>query len=265
MKRTTSGMEAYGKILMAVLPEKTDTYTPITHISVINRIRSEITSAGYIITGEEYRCSNDAQVATGTFRMNYKHDPDIELSATFLNSYNKQYAFRFSLGGHIKLTGNALILNNRFGSYKRVHKGDADILAEGTISKFINDSESYWSELIEHKDALKEIRLDISAFKENLYKICGDLFFDQKIINTMQLNLVRDVFSKASCCDSAWDLYNVICSCLKEGHPSTFIDDQIKTLQAVMHQFAELVEEEPIDLAAEEELVEEDSFLELPF
>ena len=104
MKKTMSGMPAYATILGATLPEKTETYTPISHTSVINRVRSEITTAGYIITGEEYRCSNNGDIAVGSFRLNYKSDPDIELAANFLNSYNKQYAFRFNLGGMVKVS-----------------------------------------------------------------------------------------------------------------------------------------------------------------
>ena len=149
-------MTAYAKMIGAGLPEKTPTYTPIAHTSVINRVRSEITNAGFIITGEEYRSTNDGQIAIGTFRMNYKADPDIELSANFMNSYNKQYAFRFSLGGLVKVCNNGMMLSNsKFGAYKRVHKGAADILAEGKIADFINDADLYWASLVEHKDKMK--------------------------------------------------------------------------------------------------------------
>ena len=92
MKRTLNGMNAYSKMLSTAQPEKTETYTPISHASVINRVRSEITNAGFIITGEDYRCSNDGQVALGTLRMNYKSDPDIEKNVVRLHWKNvKQF------------------------------------------------------------------------------------------------------------------------------------------------------------------------------
>jgi hypothetical protein len=228
MKRTINGMLAYSKIIGAALPAKTDTYTPIAHSNVINRVRSEITNAGFIITGEEYRCSNDAQVAVGTFRMNYKADPDIELSANFLNSYNKQYAFRFNLGGLVKVCNNGMMLNNnKFGAYKRVHKGAADLLAEGKIGEFIKDSETYWENLVEHKDKMKDILLTST----NQHDLLGELFFKKKILNTMQLNQIRTELEKPSFeykvdSDSAWALYNHITLSLKDSHPSTWMDDQ---------------------------------------
>jgi hypothetical protein len=229
MKRTVNGVLAYGKMIGTALPEKTASYTPISHASVINRVRSEITSAGYIITGEDYRCSNDGQVAIGTFRMNYKDDPDIELSANFMNSYNKQFAFRFNLGGMVKVCENGMMLNNnKFGSYRRVHTGAADLLAEGKISEFINDSGDYWDSLVKHKDYMKDLILDDDAMV-----ILGKLFFEEKILTTFQMNTIRKEWEKPSFDykvppNSAWALYNHITLSLKDSHPSTWIDDQIK-------------------------------------
>lgn len=228
MKRTLNGMDAYGKILSRELPEKTATYTPIAHANVINRVRSEITSAGFIITKEEYRCTNDGDVAIGIFSMKYKDDPDIELSANFLNSYNKQYAFRFGLGAIVKVCSNGMIKNNeKFGTYKRVHKGSADILAEGKIKEFIADSEEYWEALVKDKESLKDHVLS----QGQIYDILGQLFFEKEVINTMQLNMIKKEFTLPSFDykvdnNSAWALYNHITLALKESHPSTWIQDQ---------------------------------------
>lgn len=224
-----TGMIAYGKIIGTPLPEKTETYTPISHASVINRVRSEITAAGYKITAEEYRCNNDGQVAIGSFKMNYKSDPDIELSANFLNSYNKQYAFRFNLGGLVKDSMNTMMLNNnKFGSYKRVHKGAANLLAEGKIAEFIKDSELYWNKLIDHKDILKDRIIDDNVS----FSILGNLFFRRNLLTTMQLNTVKKEMEKPSFDykvdkNSAWALYNHIAVALKDSHPATWIDDQV--------------------------------------
>ena len=178
MKRTISGMNAYSKMIEAKLPEKTASYTPISHSSVISRVRAEIVSAGFIITGEDYRSTNDGQIAVGTFRMNYKSDPDIDLCANFINSYNKQYAFKFNLGGIEKESGNELMLSNtKFGAYKRVHKGSADILAAGKIKEFIKDSDEYWNELVKRKNVLKSHKLT----SNDVFQIVGQLFFERKI------------------------------------------------------------------------------------
>lgn len=266
MKRTVNGMIAYGKMLSTPLPEKTKTYTPISHKDVVSRVRAEIAAAGYIITGEDYKCTQDGTVAIGNFKLNYKADPDIELSANFMNSYNKQYAFRFSLGGLVKVCMNGMMLSNsKFGAYKRVHKGAADILAAGKISEFIKDSEEYWTTLVQHKEALRDKLITKGA----AYTILGKLFFEHSILTTMQLNMIKKEMEKPSFeynadPESAWVLYNHITLALKEAHPSTWMDDQVK-----MHQvFCELlgiyednVEFEEVDASVQEDIIPE----ELPF
>ena len=228
MKRTITGMDAYTKMISTPLPEKTETYTPISHSSVITRMRAEITKAGFIINDEQYRCTNDGQVAIGNLRINYKSDPDIELAANFTNSYNKQLAFRFGLGGIVKVCMNGMVITNeKFGRYKRVHKGSADILAEGKISEFINDADEYWNTLVEHKDQLKSMTLSSSA----AHDIIGQLFFEEEILNTMQLNIIKNEIKKPSFDykvdnDSAWALYNHITLALKETHPAEWMESQ---------------------------------------
>ena len=258
MKRTVSGMDAYAKILSTGLPEKTETYTPISHASVINRVRSEITSAGFIITGEDYRCTNDGQIALGALRLNYKADPDIELSANFTNSYNKQLAFRFNLGGLVKVCMNGMMLNNnKFGKFKRVHKGAADLLAEGIISDYINNAGEYWDSLVEHKNSMKEILLSSTA----QHDLVGELFFKKEVLNTMQLNSIKKEMIKPSFdykvdTDSAWALYNHITLALKDSHPSTWMEDQLK----VHEVFSNMLDLEPeVDIA---EVVEEHEVVE---
>ena len=239
MKRTVNGMIAYGKMLSTPLPARTKTYTPISHKDVVSRVRAEIAAAGYIITGEDYKCTQDGTVAIGNFKLNYKADPDIELSANFMNSYNKQYAFRFSLGGLVKVCMNGMMLSNsKFGAYKRVHKGAADILAAGKISEFIKDSEEYWTTLIQHKDALK----DRIVTKPIAFIILGKLFFEHELLTTMQLNMIKKEMEKPSFeynadPDSAWVLYNHITLALKEAHPSTWMDDQVKMHQVFCDTF----------------------------
>lgn len=229
MKRTITGMDAYSKMLSTPLPAKTATYTPISHSSVIHRMRTEITKAGFIISNENYRCTNDGQVAVGSLTLNYKSDPDIVLAANFTNSYNKQLAFRFGLGGIVKVCSNGMVItNDKFGRYKKIHKGEADILAEGKISEFISDADSYWETLIEHKEIMKDVILSKAA----AYDLIGQLFFDEKVLNTMQLNIIKNEIERPSFSygavdsQSAWVLYNHITHALKECHPSEWMESQ---------------------------------------
>ena len=260
MKRTKSGMEAYAKILSTPLPEKTESYTPISHASVINRVRSEIANAGFIVTGEEYRCTNDGQIALGTFRMNYKADPDIELSANFTNSYNKKLAFRFNLGGLVKVCMNGMMLNNnKFGKFKRVHKGTANVLAEGAITDYINNASEYWDSLVAHKNDMK----DLYVTRGQQYEILGELFFKREVLNTMQLNTIKKELVKPSFDykvdqDTVWALYNHITLALKDAHPSDWMEHQVKVHELFSEYFDLDLEDEEEDVTPEEGPTESD-------
>jgi hypothetical protein len=227
MKRTISGTSAFSKIMTAVPPSKTASYTPIAHNNVISAIRSEIGAAGYIITDESYRSSNNGEVALGNFKIAYKSDPDIELAANFVNSYNKMYAFRFNLGGMVKVCSNGMMINNnKFGAYKRVHKGAADLLAKGKISSLIADSGEYWDLLIDHKQQLKDKMLTHTQ----RYSIIGEAYFNREIVSPHQMSIIKSEMTKPSFDykvdpNSAWALYNHMTLALKDTHPATFIQD----------------------------------------
>lgn len=229
MKRTLTGTDAFAKMISAELPEKTKTYTPIAHMHIVNRVRSEIRNAGFSIVTESFKCSQDGMVALGSMMINYKADPDLVLAANFVNSYNKQFAFRFSLGAVDKLTGSYLIIDDkRYGSYKRVHKGAADLLAEGKIKDIINGADEYWSDLLEVKEDFKQIHMDINA----AYQFAAQLFFNKDaILNTMQLNTIKSIFAKTLDLETKglnmYEFHNIVGEALLDAHPSEWLDNQM--------------------------------------
>lgn len=234
MKRALIGLPAYDSIIGAELPEKTKTYTPIAHEDIMVQVRKEITEAGFKVKQEHYKSSNEGKIALGTFILEYKSDPDIVLTANFVNSYNKQYAFRFNLGGYNKLNGTSMMLNSiNLGAYKRVHKGEADSLAKGKITELISDAGEYWKTLLEHKDMMKQINVS----EEVRDMLLGKLFFTDDVLNGLQMkiihkNLCKPEWEYSEDLSSCWVLYNHIAVALKESRPSTWITDQIELHQA---------------------------------
>lgn len=228
MKRTLTGNDAFSKMISAELPEKTKTYTPIAHMNIVNRVRSEIRNAGFSIVGESFKCSQDGMVALGSMMINYKADPDLVLAANFVNSYNKQFAFRFSLGAVDKLTGSYLIIDDkRYGSYRRLHKGAADLLAEGKIKDIISGADEYWSDLLEIKEDFKQVHMDANA----AYQFAAELFFTKTaILNTMQLNTIKSIFAKNPDLEAKglnmFEFHNIIGEALLDAHPSEWLDNQ---------------------------------------
>lgn len=240
MKRTVNGFDAYNRIITAEQPARTDSYTPIMHSNVISQVRKEIGKAGFIITAEDYRSTNNGQVAIGNYRINYKSDPDIELTASFMNSYNKQFAFRFTIGAMVRVCLNGMFVSDgKFGFFKRVHKGDADILSGSVISDYLKNADDYWGTLVQAKDELK----DKSLNKADKFNLLGQLFFDDKLLTTLQMNIIRKEMENPSFeygvhSDTAWALYNHVTLALKESHPANWMDDHY----AIHDRFAEYLD-----------------------
>jgi hypothetical protein len=240
MKRTVNGFDAYNRIITASTPERTDSYTPIMHSNVISQVRKEIGKAGFMITAEDYRSTNNGQVAIGNYRINYKSDPDIELTASFMNSYNKQFAFRFTIGAMVRVCLNGMFVSDgKFGFFKRVHKGDADILSTSIISDYLKSADDYWGTLVGAKDELKTKLLS----KSDQYNILGQLFFDDKLLTTLQMNIIKKELENPSFeygvdNSSAWALYNHVTLALKESHPANWMDDHY----AIHDRFAEYLD-----------------------
>lgn len=242
MKKTMTGMLAYSKMMSIRLPEKTGTYTPIAHADIIHKVRSEILDAGFIITREEYSCTSEGNVAVGSFGLVYKVDKDIELCANFMNSYNKRYAFRFSLGGVIKKNNAVFMVSDAaHGSFKRMHTGLADLMSSHKIKEFIDNAGGYWDSLKEVKDLMTSVYSN----RDDLYRKVGQLFFEKKILNTFQLNLIREEYEKISAEAekneeniTLWDVYSAVTFGVREGNPTTWMND----LEAIHDSFNDLID-----------------------
>lgn len=236
MKTNLSGLDAYFKMMEAVVPEKTDSYTPISHFQVFQTLRKEIKAANCIISGEDYKCTDDrtysgvetqgGQVAIGMVKIKYGADSDLELTCAFLNSYNKKFAFRFALGAHVTASGAALMLQNNF---KRVHTGEADIFAVGTISNLISEVGDHWKEIIERKDKMKLLEVT----KPQMHDLLGELYFQQDLLTGFQLNVIKKELHRLANSGvvnlTAWQLYNVVAEGIKETHPAEWLDVHVRT------------------------------------
>jgi hypothetical protein len=229
MKKTMTGMVAYSKMMGADLPEKTSTYTPISHKEIVDKVRSEIIGAGFTITREEYSCTGSGNIAVGSFGLQYRSDPHIELCASFMNSYNKRYAFRFSLGGFIKSNNSVFMAaDGTHGSFKRMHTGVADIMSSHKIKEFIDNAGEYWDSLVNAKEALYYRTFDSTDF----YNVTGALFFDNNVLNTFQMSQVKEEMARIEKEANAeyrtlnmWDMYSAVVYGVKEGNPTSWMND----------------------------------------
>ena len=91
------------------LPVHGDSYTVISHESVMNYVFTELATAGFVVTTEEYRATADGQIAQGIYRLNYNSDPELSMMFAWTNSYNKQVRFKCGVGAYVNQIGTVMV------------------------------------------------------------------------------------------------------------------------------------------------------------
>jgi hypothetical protein len=224
MKRT--GIVPRNILVDAALPAATATYTVISHGFIINSILQTLNAKGFTVSKEQYTCSENAQIATGVFHINYGNDPDLGMLFAFSNSYNKLLRFRCAVGAYVKINGMS-VLGETGNAWIRKHTGTADDEALAVIEKQIEDCAIYFNQLAEDKEVMKQIKLNQRQYGELL----GRLYIDNKIINGEQLAIIKKEYEKPSYTyttesNSLWTLYNHILVALSRSHPRTWMEQQ---------------------------------------
>lgn len=218
--------------LIAVdLPTHGDSYTVISHESVINYVYTELAAAGFGVVSETFRATADGQIAHGVHVLQYNSDPELSMMFAWTNSYNKQVRFKCGVGAYVNQAGTFMV-HGDMGSWARKHTGTADEETVETIKGQIKDAQMYYDQLKSDKDAMKEIKMN----KRKQAQLLGILFAEYQILTTEQASMVRSEMTKPTHVfedsSSLWAFYNYVTGALQTSHPKTWMEDQ-----RVLHYF----------------------------
>jgi K+/H+ antiporter YhaU regulatory subunit KhtT len=213
------------------LPVHGDSYTVISHESVMDYAYTELANAGFGIVQEEYRATADGQIAQGIYRLNYNSDPELSMMFAWTNSYNKQVRFKCGVGAYVNQTGTVMVCGD-MGSWARKHTGTADAETIQTIKEQIAHAQMYYKQLVSDKEAMKVISMN----KRRQAQMLGILFAEYQILTTEQASMIRNQMDRPSHVfedsNSLWAFYNYVTIALQHSHPKTWMEDQ-----RVLHYF----------------------------
>jgi len=213
-------------IVNVPLPNHADTYTVISHQSIIDYAFQELTNQGFGVVEEEYRCTHDGQIAQGIYKLEYANDPELSLMFAWANSYNKQMRFKCAVGTFINANG-AVMISGDMGSYNRKHTGSADADTIASMQAQITNAMMYYDQLVDAKNEMKVINLTDRRQAELL----GILFAEYEVLTTEQASFVRNQLTKPSFFynggkNTLWAFYNHVTLALQQSHPRTWMEDQ---------------------------------------
>ena len=213
------------------LPVYEDSYTVISHASVIDMSMAELKTAGFTVKEEEYRATADGKIAQGAYKLHYNSDPELYMMFAWTNSYNKQVRFRCGIGAHINSTGARMVCGE-MGNWSRKHTGTADEETAKTIKDQIANAQMYYNQLVADKENMKKIIMN----KRRQAQMLGILFAEYQILTTEQASMVRQQMDKSLFIfddpDSLWAFYNYVTLALQHSHPKTWMEDQ-----RILHYF----------------------------
>lgn len=212
----------------AALPEATETYTVISHGSIIDKTKEILEEKGFKIERELYKCNEGAQIAQGIYHLSHPNimDPEMGIMFCWANSYDKSMKFKCSIGAYVHQS-LASIIGGNMDNFKRVHTGNADEVVVDTIKEQIEKAEEYFKELIQDKETMKNNNISV----EMRAAVVGRLYFNHDLLNGEQMSMVKAEFEKPSfqysgIQNSIWALYNNIILALQKSHPRTWMDQQ---------------------------------------
>ena len=177
----------------APLPNHGESYTVVSHKSVIEKTLSLLRKSGFTVKNEIYRASMNANVAQGIYHI-----------------YNSR-------------TKNDKI-SNEHELGMRKHTGAANMEVSMHISDQIKNAEYYYTRIINDRDSMKSCSLTIKQQAE----LTGRLFIEEETLDTQQMTMIKNELSKPSYYygveqNNCWAFYNNVTYALKKAHPRNWL------------------------------------------
>lgn len=247
----------------AVLPNHGKTYTVISHRDVISNTYSILQNSGFKIVRELYRANYEANIAQGIYHIVPQNpvDPMIQLESelgmmfAWTNSYDKSTRFQCAIGGYVMVCNNGMVSGDMM-NFRRKHTGSADQDMKNQISNQVLHAEKYYRRMIDDKDNLRTVQLNIKEQAELL----GRLYYDEEILDVTQLSTVKaqmknPTYDYQCDMDNAWTFYNHVTHALKTSHPKTWLSDTQKFHEFIVANLLSTMANTPKDIVAPDPII----------
>jgi len=211
------------QILNAELPMQTESYTPISHGTFIHNIEAQLARTDFEIINESFIANAKATKVIGIYQLQSSNNNEIGPSIAFRNSYDKSMSAGIISGANVFVCTNGMFSGDV--QILRKHTGTANIEMEQHIFNQINNLVPRFNQMKYYADELK----NKTFFKEEIYKIIGDLFFRDNIIKSEQLNIFKKEYYHPTLNygverDNAWNIYNLFTYAIeKKAHPVNYL------------------------------------------
>lgn len=217
------------------IPQKTETYSPVTHQQIVEEIEENVDKIGLNIASRNYVSAMNGNLVTGYFDLEAGSDV-FQYRLAFQNSYNKERPLCFVGGTSVMICSNGMILGESI--YMRRHTGSIVQEMNDHIHSVIEGLEPQMSQSEDYMKRMKQVELDPTATAE----LCGRLFMEWDVVTSSQLNIIRDELKKPShdvfADPTLWSLYNHTTEALKKTHAYNYTQKHKALQENIEREFA---------------------------
>lgn len=202
------------------VPQATESYAPVSHESVVTRIREELDKQGLEVSNSRYQYIRDGERVIGT--LDVKASEEFNYRVAFRNSYDKSMSLAFVAGASVFICSNGMVVGEN--KFMRKHTGAVNTEMNEHIKATIGDLGDVLNLAVKHSEQMKNIELD----RRTMGELCGRWFLEEEIIRSSQLNIIKQQLKKpdfeAFAEPTLWSLYNHATHALKKTTPELYLD-----------------------------------------
>jgi hypothetical protein len=202
------------------VPATTSSYQAIGHIELIKYLIKKVEGKGFKVTGLQANSASGGNKMTGTLKLNVGNST-FGMVLGFRNSYDKSMSLGVGVGAVVFVCSNGMF----HADVQRLRKHTSNLLIDldEIVEEQLNYVEIQYQKFTTEVEKLQEKVLET----EQVYNILGKLFFEEKLLGSKELNIIKDEMVKSDHFKmvgieggmTAWNLYNNITESLKETHP----------------------------------------------
>ena len=204
-------------------PEGTDTWYPLSHGGLIHEVESQLTDAGFLLTGESHALSHDGARYFGLFELNTpgRADRDYCWTVGIRNSHDKSYPAGLVAGSKVFVCDNLSFTGEVRISRKHTRFAARDL--RHLTARAVGQLGDRFQQLDERYDAYRSRRMTNPQAHDLIIRAV-----DCRAITPSQVPEVLQHWREPRHCDfrsrNAWSLFNACTEVFKGINPHTVVN-----------------------------------------
>jgi len=218
-------------VLAQPVPQATNTYGPVAHETLFERVEAEIQRNNWEVEDVSYRGAMNNDVVIAYYTLATKSNLPVKPMIGIINSYNKTRRVGIACGARVMICMNGMISGEATAA--KVHRSKVMDHLDQMIHVTLGSLRKTFGDINNDIVNLKERKLDGMT---EVSHILGELYVRDSILTPTQASVVKTEitdsihFSMKEDTESfnSWNLYNNVTEALKRSHPLNEFKDYHK-------------------------------------